>query len=1295
MKQNLLLCAFTLLSMMLGAQSEPKAFLDWSTTAGSQNFFYKNITKTDSYGNVYVAGATLDSLGATDLLLAKYNSGGVQLWIRQYGTPGLHDFAGGLFVTDTHAYLTGAVTTNTTVGTTDMLTIKYDAAGTSQWVATYDGGNDLPETGKDIRVDASGNVYATGGGYNGSFNTDFLTIKYNSSGTQQWVNAYDYSSNLDDAAYKVALSGSNVLISGAVTHAANSYKYNTITLTQSTGSLTATNTSTATTTNSVDVVSDLVIDASGNAYLAGATMVGGQGYNYYILKMATSNLTTQWQTTWNGTDNLDDVAKGIQVDASGNVYVTGYSTTLAQGRDMVTKKYNSSGTLQWTETYNSAVNGNDEGADIAIDASGNIYVTGSTASEINQSDYYTIKYNSSGTKLWDVQNDATHTNDMSTNITLDSLNNVIISGSTETAPGTYKYYTAQLVQKDVITPTDYNLEIPDPSFMYYQNKGQIADPSGALVPDVKFYTHHTYPAFCFKKNSMSMIFSMSNDISDVDTLHRIDMTFDNVKSSSKTYPMEEQKKGYLNYYLGHTGADGVTGVFGNKYLFTPEIYTNIDVIYSSNENGIKYYFIVKPGGNPADIAMTFTGATSYSLDGTTNALSINSSIGSLTYDRPTVYQLTTGNSTVAVSSWTPAWQTNGGSNKYTFNSGSYTSSLTLIIEVDQGNSIVSFGSGATLCWSTYFGGSTLDESQAITKDDVGNQFIAGHTMSPSPVFPTTTTAFQGAIIGELSGFYSKFNTSNALIYSTYYGGGGGGYYTSFFDIKCKNSNEILVAGYTTCNNAGTMIKSLSGAYNNASYPGGSSAGFITRFDASGNRVWASYLGGASSRIKAIDFDSNGNLYAGGYTSSTNFPLTTTPNYNQSFGGVDDSYLLKLNSSYAMSWSTYIGGNSYDRLTTIKVDNSNRVLVFGSTESSNFPTFSTGSAFIDNSLGGTVDNFVGAFSSTAQRLWLTYLGGSGYEAGMEEGLNNIATNNSSIFVVGSTQSSNFPFLNPGGAAFYDNSISTNTFPGYAVGDGYITEFDMTTFQQKWGTVVSGDGVSVFKAAVIDGSGNLFITGSTGDHTIPLISATAAYNQSTYPGGAIAPTPSYQEDGILLNFKTATRDLVWSTLIGGYNDHPYGEDLYDMMIMGSDIYITGHTSSRNNPSYGLFPLWNPGSGAYFDGSFNGNAFDSQDAFVAKFCYNNITGINEIQDKTHHSLLAYPNPATNKLTINLDNQNFMSNLIVTIYSSNGQLVYDADYNLNTGTIEINTANMAEGMYLIKVSDKINNYTAKFIKQ
>src|SRR6266508_4484108 len=320
-----------------------------------------------------------------------------EVWVARYKGPGnARDTAWAVAVDASgNVYVTGASVGSGTG--LDYATIKYNSSGIQQWVARYNGSGNSGDEATAIAVDGSGNVYVTGYSTGPASGYDYATIKYNSSGIQQWVARYDGPGNGTDLAFSIAVDGSgNVYVTGFSTGPASGYDYATIKYNSSgiqqwvaryNGPDYAHNDAQA-----------MAIDGLGNVYVTGISWGGGGSGtfdDYATVKYDTSG-TQQWVARYNGPGIFGDVGRAIAVDASGNVYVTGESMGSGSGYDYATIKYNSSGTQQWVDRYNGPGNGDDDARAVAIDGSGNVYVTGYSLGSGSGFDYATIKYDSSG-----------------------------------------------------------------------------------------------------------------------------------------------------------------------------------------------------------------------------------------------------------------------------------------------------------------------------------------------------------------------------------------------------------------------------------------------------------------------------------------------------------------------------------------------------------------------------------------------------------------------------------------------------------------------------------------------------------------------------------------------------------------------------------------------------------------------------------------------------------------------------------------------------------------------------------
>jgi len=391
----------------------------------------------DDSGNVYVTGYS----GAPDdyfYVTVKYNTFGHEEWVAIYSQPMGIGAAAAIAVDHSgNVYVTG---TSGTFGSTDndYATIKYDSSGQQQWVARYNGPGNSSDAATAIAVDDSGNVYVTG-----TSGDDYATVKYDSSGQQQWVMRYNGPGNSGDNAVALALdSSANVYVTGASTGSGTGTDYATVKYDNSgqqqwvaryngTG-------------NAGDGPAGMAIDRSGNVYVTG-TSFGSRGISisqFATIKYDNSG-NQQWVATYDGPGNGSEAA-GVGIDRSGNVYVTGRTLGLDNVWNYATVKYNSGGQQEWATLYRAAESAGDFATAIAVVSSGNVYVTG-TSWLASGADYATIKYNSSGQQQWVARFDGPKgLDDYARAIGIDRLENVYVTGASRQDPAAYDWEFATI-----------------------------------------------------------------------------------------------------------------------------------------------------------------------------------------------------------------------------------------------------------------------------------------------------------------------------------------------------------------------------------------------------------------------------------------------------------------------------------------------------------------------------------------------------------------------------------------------------------------------------------------------------------------------------------------------------------------------------------------------------------------------------------------------------------------------------------------------------------------------------------
>lgn len=395
----------------------------YSVTAGipAAKFVYA----LDGSNSVYMLGSS------NDYIASKYNSIGVLQWTARYNGAGYGlDQAVALAVdVDGNVYVTGWSQKIKTVDR-DFVTIKYNNAGVVQWMTWYNGSENSNDVPVAIAVDAGGNVYVAGSSRVMGAADDYITVKYNRGGVEQWVARYNGPQKFDDRATALAVDAAgNVYVTGQSQESSTNsdfatIKYSAAGIEQWAARYNGLG-------NFIDVSNAIAVDAAGDVYVSGKS-VGSTLISDYVTVKYNSAGTQQWIARYNGSGNYTDEAKALAVDASGNVYVTGFSLGSTTNYDYATIKYNALGIEQWIARYSGSGNNIDVAQALALDAEGNIYVTGYSSKSSGTGvdhDYATVKYNNAGTQLWIAHyNGASNTNDDAKAIAIDATGNVYVMG---------------------------------------------------------------------------------------------------------------------------------------------------------------------------------------------------------------------------------------------------------------------------------------------------------------------------------------------------------------------------------------------------------------------------------------------------------------------------------------------------------------------------------------------------------------------------------------------------------------------------------------------------------------------------------------------------------------------------------------------------------------------------------------------------------------------------------------------------------------------------------------------------
>jgi Beta-propeller repeat len=464
---------------------------------------------------------------------------------------------------------------------------------------------------------------------------------------------------------------------------------------------------------------------------------------------------------------------------------------------------------------------------------------------------------------------------------------------------------------------------------------------------------------------------------------------------------EDPQTGKSNYLLGADRSKWIVGIQHFAKVRAKDVYPGIDLVYSGNEKQIEYDFVVGPGSDPAQIRMSFDGASKVAINHDGD-LELRTAAGVMLAHKPILYQMIDGRRKPVSGDFVLLAKNEAG-----FRVGSYETSKTLVID-------------PTVTVNAGIGGSNNDEGFAVGVN--GTQVVlTGRTQSVTVTVPPNNTPDKPGsgfpVLGALAGqgqhsaggswdvFVTKFTidpVSGAalMVYSTYLGTAAD---EAGEGVGVDSAGNAYIAGYT--DSAALLPVSPAPA---AAFSGVYDA-FIAELNPAGSAIIAStYVGGPGTTQAfglAID-PKTGNIVIGGVTNG----LAVAPGGVQKIfgGGTTDGFVASFNpTTLALVASTYLGASNYEQVNAVAAGPDGSVYAAGLTASGNAGgggTFPTKAAIGVGSVApGQQTAFVAKYTSTSlgTQTYASIFGAGGEDA------NGVAGDpNGVAYVVGATKKPNF-------------------------------------------------------------------------------------------------------------------------------------------------------------------------------------------------------------------------------------------------------------------------------------------------
>lgn len=342
-----------------------------------------------------------------DYLTVKYSGAtGSKIWSAQYNGTGNGDDVAAALVVDPsgHLWVTGHAFNGDPVNggsSDDIVTLEYDSAtGALVDTRVYNGPGNGQDQGTAIAADASGNVYVGGSGFAGpATQVDYVILRYGVADGVNWERTYDGGTGGNDQATGIAVdSGGNAFVVGA--------SYGGDPSAGGTGADYATVSFAPDGTqrwvvredgpgHGFDKATSVAVASNGDVVVHGF-VTGPTDFDFLTVRYGGADGHTIWRTEYDSSSHQPDVATAAGLSPDGAVYVTGYSGVPPFQSFLTLRLSGVDGSVEWTRSYSGPAGFQSIANALATEASGAVYVGGFSYGSGTAADYATLKYTAQG-----------------------------------------------------------------------------------------------------------------------------------------------------------------------------------------------------------------------------------------------------------------------------------------------------------------------------------------------------------------------------------------------------------------------------------------------------------------------------------------------------------------------------------------------------------------------------------------------------------------------------------------------------------------------------------------------------------------------------------------------------------------------------------------------------------------------------------------------------------------------------------------------------------------------------------